>query len=147
VYVLGRKRGTNVFRPRSPDHPDDEHFADILLLQLEGRLFFVNAERIADKIRPLIAEATPKFVVLDLAGVFDLEYSALKMLIEAERRSREVGVLMVLADLNPAVYETVRRSPLGATLGEERMFFNLELAIDRLRAAGSGEARDGRLPA
>jgi high affinity sulfate transporter 1 len=147
VYVLGRKRGTNVFRPRSPEHPDDEHFDDILLLQLEGRLFFVNAERIADKIRPLIAEAKPKFVVLDLAGVFDLEYSALKMLIEAERRSRESGVLLVLADLNPAVYDTVRRSPLGATLGDERMFFNLELAIDRLRAAGAGEARDGRLPA
>ncbi len=24
VYVLGRKRGTNVFRPRSPEHATDE---------------------------------------------------------------------------------------------------------------------------
>jgi Polyphosphate kinase 2 (PPK2) len=26
VYVLRRKRGTNVFRPQSPEHPDDESF-------------------------------------------------------------------------------------------------------------------------
>lgn len=144
VYVLGRKRGTNVFRPRSPEHADDEQFTDILLLRLEGRLFFVNAERIGDKIRPLIAEAKPKFVVLDMGGVFDLEYSALKMLVAAERRSRDDGILLVLADLNPGVYETVRRSPLGEALGEDRMFFNLETAIDRLRAAGAVEARDRR---
>src|SRR5271157_3515681 len=38
VYVLGRKPGTNVFRPRSKEHPDDETFAGLLLLRLEGRV-------------------------------------------------------------------------------------------------------------
>ena len=150
VYVLGRKRGTNVFRPRSPEHPDDETFPGILLVQVEGRLFFLNAERVADKIRPLIDEAKPRYVVLDLGGVFDLEYSALKALTQAERRSRDAGVLLVLADLTPAVYAAVRRSPLGEALGEERMFFNLELAIDRLRggglAPGSGPSQREPLP-
>ena len=45
VYVLGRKPGTNVFRPRSEEHPEDETFPGLLLLRLEGRVFFVNAER------------------------------------------------------------------------------------------------------
>jgi MFS superfamily sulfate permease-like transporter len=40
VYVLGRKRGTNVFRPRSAEHPDDETFPGLLLVRLEGRVFF-----------------------------------------------------------------------------------------------------------
>ena len=132
VYVLGRKRGTNVFRPRSDEHPDDESFPGLLMLRLEGRLFFLNAERIAEKIRPLIAEAKPTIVVLDCSGVFDLEYSALKALIEAERRQRERGRICALAGLSPAVLETVRRSPLGETLGRERMFFNLEMAVDTL---------------
>ena len=47
VYVLGRKRGTNVFRPRSSEHPDDETFPGLLILRPEGRVFFANAERIA----------------------------------------------------------------------------------------------------
>ena len=49
VYVLGRKPGTNVFRPRSDEHPEDETFAGLLLLRLEGRVFFANAEHIAQR--------------------------------------------------------------------------------------------------
>jgi len=91
VRVLGRKPGTNVFRPRSPEHPEDETFPGLLMLQLEGRLFFVNVERIAEKMRALAAESNPKVVALDLSGVPDLEYTALKVLIEAEKRQRERG--------------------------------------------------------
>jgi SulP family sulfate permease len=99
VRVLGRKPGTNVLRPRSPEHLDDESFPGLRRLRLEGRVFFLNAERIAEKFRALIAEARPKAVVLDLSGVFDLEYSALKMLIAGEKRQRESGVMVWLAGL------------------------------------------------
>jgi len=56
VYVLGRKPGTNVFRPRSADHPEDEEFPDLLLVRLEGRIFFLNAARIGEKIRALVSQ-------------------------------------------------------------------------------------------
>lgn len=140
VYVLGRKRGTNVFRPRSPDHPDDETFAGLLLLRPEGRLFFLNAERIGEKIRPLIAAAKPQVVAFDLSRVFDLEYSALKMLIEAEKRQREAGVTLWLVGLNPQVYAVIQRSPLGAILGTERMMFDLEIAVDKFQKRREGAA-------
>jgi high affinity sulfate transporter 1 len=129
VYELGRKRGTNVFRPRSAEHPDDESFPGLLMLRIEGRMFFLNAERIADKIRPLVEQAKPRVFVLDLSGVFDLEYSALKMLIESEKRQRGAGVSMWLAGLNPEVYAVVRRSALGEALGDDRLVFNLEMAV------------------
>jgi len=144
VHVLGRIPGTNVFRPRSPAHPDDESYPGLLLLRLEGRVFFLNCERIAEKLRLLFAESSAKVVVLDLSGVFDLEYSALKMLIEAEKRQRERGVAFWLAALTPTVYATVRRSPLGATLGDERLVFNLEIALERYRAMQSGPAPENR---
>jgi len=86
LHVLGRKPGTNLFRPRSDEHPEDESFAGLLLLRPEGRIFFANAEARprGEKMRPLIADAKPKVVALDLSGVFDLEYTALKMLTDAE---------------------------------------------------------------
>jgi len=129
VYILGRKRGTNVFRPVSSEHPEDEHFDGLLMLRLEGRLFFANAEHISQEIQPLIAKTTPRVVALDLSGVFDLEYTALKMLIEAEKRMRESGVTLLLVSLNPAVLAVVMSSSLGQTLGRERMMFNLEQAV------------------
>jgi SulP family sulfate permease len=140
VHVLGRKRGTNVFRPRSPDNPDDETFAGLLLLRPEGRLFFLNAERIGEKIRPLIAATQPKVVAFDLSRVFDLEYSALKMLIEAEKRQREAGVTLWLVGLNPQVYAVIQRSALGPILGTERMMFDLEIAIDKFQQRREGGA-------
>ena len=135
VHVLGRKPGTNVFRPRSKEHPEDETFPGLLLLRLEGRIFFANAERIADKMRPLIDEAKPKVVALDLSGVFDLEYTALKMVTEGEKRQRERGVSLWLVGLNPDVLAMVQRSSLGETLGRERMHFNLEVAVAKYLAS------------
>ena len=140
VRVLGRKPGTNVFRPRSKEHPEDETFPGLLLLRTEGRIFFANAARIAEKMKPLVAEAKPKVVALDLAGVFDLEYTALKTLTEAEQRHRERGVLLWLVGLNPGVLAMVQRSPLGETLGRERMFFNLEQAVARYQTL-EGQSR------
>jgi len=129
VYVLGRKPGTNVFRPLTGEHPEDERFPGLLLLRPEGRLFFANAERVAHKIRPLVEEAAPKVVALDLEAVFDLEYTALKALTEAEKRNRENGVTLWLVGLTPGVLAMVQHSPLGETLGHDRMFFNLEEAV------------------
>jgi len=135
VYVLGRKPGTDVFRPLSKEHPEDETFPGLLLLRLEGRIFFFNAEHIAQKMELLTGEAKPKIVAIDLSGVSDLEYTALKMLIEGEKRHRESGVLLWLVGLNPQVLAVVRRSSLGETLGRERMHFTLEVAIDKYLAS------------
>jgi len=132
VHVLGRKRGTRVFRPLSKEHPDDETFPDVVFLRLEGRIFFLNAERIGQKIRDAIAERTPKVVVLDLSGVFDLEYTGLKMMEEGERKVREQGTSLWLAGLTPGVLEMVQNSTLGETLGRERMYFDLEEAVRKL---------------
>jgi anti-anti-sigma factor len=139
VYLLGRKRGTQVFRAHSPAHPDDETWPGLLMLRTEGRLFFANAPQLAEKMRALIEPAKPSVVVLDLSGVFDIEYSALKRLVEAEQTLREQGVEVWLAALNPEPLEVVRRSTLGEALGTERLFFTVQEAVERYaqrRASG-----------
>jgi MFS superfamily sulfate permease-like transporter len=129
VYVLGRKPGTNVFRPRSKEHPEDETFAGLMLLRLEGRVFFANAEHIAEKTRALIEEVQPKVVALDLSGVPDIEYTAVKMLTEGEKRQRERGIKVWLVGMNPGVLGVIQKSQLGQTLGRDAMHFNLEMAV------------------
>ena len=129
VYVLRRKPETNVFRPESPDHPEDESFAGLLLLRPEGPIFFANAAQIAHKIEPLVRETQPKVIAVDASGVLDMEYSALKMFAEVAIRQREHGVRLWLIGMSPKVLATVQRSPLGQMLRQEGMFFNLELAV------------------
>jgi len=80
VHVIGRKRGTDVLRPVSPEHPDDETFEGLLILRPIGRLFFVNANYVLERIRALAAEHKPRVLALDMSRVPDLEYSALQAL-------------------------------------------------------------------
>jgi len=134
VYVLGRKSGTNVFRPRTTEHPEDETFPGLLILRLEGRIFFANAEHIAEKMRHLADEAQPRVVAIDLSAVHDLEYTALKALAEGEKRQRERGVRLWLVGLNPGVLRVVQKSPLGEVLGREELHFNLETAVAKFLA-------------
>jgi len=129
VHVLGRKRGTNVFRPRSKEHPDDETFAGLLLLRPEGRIFFANAEHIAEKIRRFTQEVEPRVVAIDMSSIVDIEYTALKMLTEGEKSQRQQGRLLWLVGMNPHVLEMIQRSELGGALGREGMHFNLEIAV------------------
>jgi SulP family sulfate permease len=55
-----------------------------------------------------------------------------------KKRSRANGVLLWLVGLTPGVLNVVQHSPLGQTLGRERMFFNLEQAVDKSQSLPSG---------
>jgi SulP family sulfate permease len=133
VYALYRKRGTTVFRQPSKDAPDDERFPGLLLVRVEGRIFFANAQRITDLIWPMMERDNPRVVVLDCRAIIDIEYTALKMLSEAEEKLRQAGIELWLAALNPSVFATVERSSLGAALGHERMFLSLQAAVEKFQ--------------
>jgi len=134
VYQLGRKRGTNVFRPLSAENPDDETFPGVLIVRPVGRLFFVNGQHVAEKLQRLVNETQPQLVILDLSAVFDVEYTVLKMLSEGHARMKERGVSVWIVGLTPAVLAIVRRSPFGEAVGQEGMFFSLEQAIAKHQA-------------
>jgi len=129
VYVLRRKPGTNIFRPQSPEHPDDESFPGLLLLKPEGPIFFANAAQIAHKIEPLIRETQPKVVAVDASGILDMEYTALKMFAQVAHRQSQHGIQLWLIDMTPEVLTIVQRSPLGQILQRGAMHFNLEIAV------------------
>jgi sulfate permease, SulP family len=119
-----------VFRRESAEHPEDEAFPGLLIVRTEGRIYFGNAQRIADKLAPMVRALMPAVMILDCGAVPDIEFTALKMLTEAEERLRHAGIELWLAALNPAALEIVNRASLGRTLGRARMFFNVHQAVD-----------------
>jgi len=134
VSVIGRKRGADVLRPLSPEHPDDETFEGLLILRPEGRLFFVNAQNVTDQINALVTQHKPRVLALDMSRVPDIEYSALQALMEGEKRATERGTVVWLAALNPGVLEVARRAGLDERLGRERLLFNARAVIERYQA-------------
>jgi SulP family sulfate permease len=125
VYAVRRKPGTDVFRPQSLDHPEDESIPGLLIMRTEGRMTFASAPQARERLAALVEEAHPQVVILECSAIPDFEYTALCALTRAEERLREGGISLWLSALNPQALEVVRRSPLGQALGPERMFFNL----------------------
>ena len=141
VSVIVRKRGADVLRPVSAEHPDAESFPGLLILRPEGRLFFVNAQTVGERIRALVTEHKPRVVVLDFSRVPDIEYSALQMLMNANKRAQELGATLWLVDLNPGVLEVVQHSGLAEQLGREQLLFNTRVAIERYQALLAAEGK------
>ena len=130
----GCRASADVLRPLSPEHPTDETFEGLLILRPEGRLFFANAQNVAQQMSALIETHQPRVVALDLSRVPDIEYSALQALMEGEKRATERGTVVWLVALNPGVLEVVRRTGLNMQLGRERLLFNARAAIARYQA-------------
>jgi sulfate permease, SulP family len=136
VYGLRRKPGTDVFRPQSADHPEDESIPGLLIVRTEGRMTFASAPQTRERLTTLIEEARPQVVILDCRAIPDFEYTALRALTRAEEQLRAGGVFLWLSALNPQALAVVRRSPLGRALGAERMFFNLRDAVKAYETRG-----------
>ena len=133
VYAMGRESGADVFRSLE-QHPDDEKIPGLLIVRTEGRMHFASAPRTTDTFWHLIDEAQPRVLILELSAVPDIEYTALTMLADGEEKLRERGISLWLAGLNPTVQELVRRSPVGATLGDERVFEDVRQAVEAYEA-------------
>jgi SulP family sulfate permease len=139
VDEVRRKPGTNVFRPRSPEHPEDEALPGLLIARPEGRIYFGNAANVGARLNNLMQASAPQVLLLDCSASPGFEYTALKMLVEAEQRLRDHGTQLWLAALNPEALELVQRTPLAERLGRERMFFTVEQAVAAFQARGAAQ--------
>jgi MFS superfamily sulfate permease-like transporter len=131
LYAVGRQRGTGAFLPLSEGPSDAETFPGLLIVRTEGRMTFASAPRIAERMWGLIHAAQPRVLVLECSAIPDFEYTALKALTAFEQRLSEDGITLWLAGLNPEPKKVIARSPLGRTLGSDRMFANLAQAVER----------------
>jgi SulP family sulfate permease len=134
VYALAYDRAQRVFR-RAGERGAAEAIPGLLMLRVEGRLMFANAENVGDQIRALVEAAKPRVIVLDCSGIPDIEYSALVMLAEADHRLSARGVALWLAGVNPDVLPVLVRSTLPVADDPTRMFADLHQALAAWSAA------------
>lgn len=136
VYAVGRKPGTEIYRPVTGEYPDDETLPGLLILRTEGRMNFANAPQVGERMWPMVLESQPRVVILECSAIPDIEYTALRALASAEKKLRIKGITLWLSALNPEAFKVVERSPLGKALGHDRMFFDLREAVNAYEEQG-----------
>ena len=128
--VLGRVRGTHVFRELDA-HPDDEQFPGILALRLDGGLFFVTADALGDRIREAGLAADPPLtaVVLDCQGIDFIDSQGSAKLGESVDLARGRDVTFRLARVKPAVMEVLARDGVLERIGADHIHLDVNEAV------------------
>lgn len=136
--LLGREPGTQVFRGLD-EHPADEQFPGIVVLRLDGGLFFATSDALEDRIRE-VALSTPNVtaIVLDCEGIDFADSQGSAKLGEILELTKQAGVTLRLARVKPAVLELLSRDGFLERIGHDRTHGNVYRAIEA-QEGDSGE--------
>ena len=140
--LLGREPGTQAFRELT-EHPGDEQFPGVVVLRLDGGLFFATSDALEDRVRD-VALSSPGTVaiVLDCGGVDFVDSQGSAKLREIVELTGQAGMSLRLARLKPAVQALLDRDGVLELIGEDRIHPNVDQAVRRQIAPESGPRRD-----
>ena len=137
--MLGRQAGTQVYRDVTT-HPDDEEAPGILVIRLDGGLFFATADPLEDRIRDLIHDRTNVTgFVLDCEGINFIDSQGSAKLAEIVRLANESGITVRLARLKPIVAATLERDGVLERIGIDQIHGNVYRAVQAHKAGLSDQ--------
>lgn len=128
--VFGRERGTHIFRELEV-YPDDEQFPGLLVLGLEGGLFFATADALGDRLRELMLTGDPRptAIVLDCRSVDFIDSQGSAQLRELIEYARVHGVSFRLARVEPQVMDILMRDGVIELLGVDNIHESVNEAV------------------
>lgn len=134
------------------ERPMDEETgrSSIVMLQVEGPLFFAHADEIARRVR-MVFERGPRVVVLRMRRTQQIDFSVIASLAHEAAVYRAAGGTMIVCGLTPEMHETLSASPLAWAIGTEhlmpttrKVFGSAHRAIGSARTVVADRAADGR---
>jgi high affinity sulfate transporter 1 len=129
VPMLGREPGTEVFRELD-EYPSDEQFAGVVVLRLDGGLFFATSDAVEDRIRDVaLSRDDVEAVVLDFEGVDFIDSQGATKLREIVALTEVADATLRLARLKPDVHEVLERDGVLELIGSERIHGNVYRAV------------------
>jgi sulfate permease, SulP family len=143
--LLGREAGTQVFRELD-EHPEDERFPGVVVLRLDGGLFFATSDALEDRIREVALSASDiGGIVLDCEGIDFIDSQGSAKMREILELTEQASVTLRLARVKPAVRELLRRDHVLDRIGGHRIHGNVHRAVEaQLLAADTPEPEPGK---
>jgi sulfate permease, SulP family len=127
--ILGREPGTQVFRELG-EHPDDEQVPEVVVLRLDGGLFFATSDALEDRVRELI-HSTPDLtgMVLDCEGIDYIDSQGSAKLGEILALTKQSDITLRLARVKPAVRVTLGKDGVLDLIGTDKIHGNVHRAV------------------
>jgi SulP family sulfate permease len=135
--------GDGVFREQPLDECTGS--SPITMLQVEGPLFFAQAEEIDERLREII-ERRAEVIILRMRRTQQIDYSVVTTINQIARDYGQAGGSLIICGLTPAMHRLMLRSPLALSVGRghllettSKVFGSAHAAIMLARAQFKGE--------
>ncbi|MFZ0049226.1 MAG: SulP family inorganic anion transporter [Streptosporangiaceae bacterium] len=132
--ILGRATGTDHWIPADSGIPA-QPVAGILVYLLYAPLWYGNADYVRQRIRHLVNDASEPVhaVVLDAAGVSDIDYTGLLALRDLVTELRQRGVTIAIARTSHLVHHDLKRGAILQQIGPGHVFPSVDQAVTALQ--------------
>jgi high affinity sulfate transporter 1 len=140
--VLGRDRRTRVFQ-EVDSYPEGEQFPGILVLGIQGGLYFATSDALGDRINRLAvtAEDPPDAIVLDCRSMDLIDSQGSAQLGEIVAESQSIGITVRLARVQPQVLEILARDGVVDRVGAGNIHAGVNEAVEtQLASASAGRS-------
>ena len=129
IPVLARMPHTQVYRDVN-EHPDDERVPGLVVIRMDGGLFFATSDALEDRVREII-HANPDLtgIVLDCAGMNFIDSQGSAKLSDVVGLAGESGITLRLARLKSDVSATIERDGVLQRIGEDKIHGNVATAV------------------
>jgi high affinity sulfate transporter 1 len=136
--LLGRQPGTQAFRELA-EHPGDEQFPGVVVLRLDGGLFFATSDAVEDRVREVsLSSPGTTAIVLDCGGVDFIDSQGSAKLREIAELTEQSGITLRLARVKPAVLEVLGRDDVVERIGPANFHPNVDQAVSSQIASEGG---------
>jgi SulP family sulfate permease len=137
--VLGKLPGSENYR-NVENFPEAEEVPGLKIWRFDASFYFANADYFRDQIDHLLVTAEDErpvsAILLDAAGINDLDASAEQMLHDIHERLEAAGIALYFANVKGPVREVMRRGHLIDEVGEDHFFFDVHEAVQTIRERG-----------
>jgi high affinity sulfate transporter 1 len=136
--LMGREPGTQVFRDLD-EHPGDEQYPEVVVLRMDGGLFFATADALEDRVREVtLSTSDVTGIVLDCEGMNFIDSQGSAKMREILELTTQAGITLRLARVKPAVRDLLVHDGVLVRIGEENIHGNVDHAVVAQMAAREG---------
>jgi len=127
--VLGRDPESRAFR-QLDGNPGDEQFPGVVILRLDGGLFFATSDALEDRIREVALSTTDiRAIVLDCVAIDFIDSQGTAKMREILELTEQAGVTLRLARVKPDVRHLLERDGFVERMGDDRIHDGIAQAL------------------
>jgi len=140
VSSLGRIPGVPGAYSDLGRHPENTPVPGVLIVRVDGQLYYANALTVRDRVKAIVAEAASplRAVIIDSSAWDQIDLTSSDAIKSLAKELHGNGIVVYFADVHAPVLDFSRQTGLLELIGEDRVFPTVDAAVRHIETYQNG---------